>query len=632
MSQVIHKLNMVEPARVEIGAAEDGSGREHRPPRILVVDDIPDNRAVLLRRFQRRGFEVIEAESGRQAIEFARKYDLDAILLDVMMPEMDGIETLRQLRGDRATAALPVIMVTARSESENIVEAIDLGANDYVTKPVDFPVALARVNAQVARKRAEDKVRIANQSLANVNVELEQRVAERTRRLFEANQQLQAEIAQRQQSEARSQYLAHHDELTGLGNRLLFKEQLELAISNSRLSQRGFSVLYIDLDGFKGVNDTLGHSVGDKLLNVVASKLRNLLGEHDRIARLGGDEFAILQTSTEDSDGAAVLAGNIIRAVSAPITIDGQAVSVGASIGIVEERIGSATPEELLKNADLAMYSAKAAGRCTYRIFDPEMDAAVQARRRLEIDMRNGFERGEFHLVYQPLVNLRTRQVTGFEALMRWDHPVRGAIPPETFIPVAEETGLIVQFGEWVLRTACQEAANWPRNIRIAVNLSTVQLSRGNLTDIVMNALASSGLEPSRLELEVTESVLTEKSRRNINILTQLRQLGVRIAMDDFGSSTSSLGYLRYFRFDKIKIDQAFIGDFMKNPDNMVIVKAIMSLGIGLGITTTAEGVETEEQMRCLNFEGCTEIQGNLYSRPIRADEIDSIIGRSLTG
>ena len=364
----------------------------------------------------------------------------------------------------------------------------------------------------------------------------------------------------------------------------------------------------------------------------MASKLRNLLGEHDRIARLGGDEFAILQTSTEDSDGAAVLAGNIIRAVSAPITIDGQAVSVGASIGIVEERIGSATPEELLKNADLAMYSAKAAGRCTYRIFDPEMDAAVQARRRLEIDMRNGFERGEFHLVYQPLVNLRTRQVTGFEALMRWDHPVRGAIPPETFIPVAEETGLIVQFGEWVLRTACQEAANWPGNIRIAVNLSTVQLSRGNLTDIVMNALASSGLEPSRLELEVTESVLTEKSRRNINILTQLRQLGVRIAMDDFGSSTSSLGYLRYFRFDKIKIDQAFIGDFMKNPDNMVIVKAIMSLGIGLGITTTAEGVETEEQMRCLNFEGCTEIQGNLYSRPIRADEIDSIIGRSLTG
>jgi diguanylate cyclase (GGDEF)-like protein len=628
MSQAAHKLNVVDHASFQENDNLDEIGQGRCAPKILIVDDVSDNRAILLRRFQRRGFEVLEADSGRKAIECARSSDIDAILLDVMMPDMDGLETLRELRAMRSTASLPVIMVTARSESENIVEAIELGANDYVTKPVDFAVAFARVSAQIARKRAEDKVRVANQSLANVNNELEQRVAERTRRLFEANQQLQSEIQQRQESEAKSQFLAYHDALTGLGNRLLFKEQLELAIGNYHLSKQRFSILYIDLDGFKGVNDTLGHSTGDKLLNIVSNKLRDLLTERDRIARLGGDEFAVLMAPAESVDGAAILANAMINAISAPHVIDGQIVVIGASIGIVEADADDVNAEDLLKSADLAMYSAKAAGRGTYRIFDPEMDAVAQARRKLESDMRAGFASGEFYLVYQPLVNLQTKQVTGFEALMRWCSPTRGNVAPDVFIPVAEEIGLITQMGEWALRQACLEATNWPGDIRVAVNLSPVQFAKSSLVGLVTNALAATGLEPSRLELEVTEAALLEKPRQNIDILMQLKRLGVRIAMDDFGSSYSSLGYLRYFRFDKIKIDQEFIGDFMKNPDNLAIVKAIMNLGISLGIATTAEGVETEDQMRCLNLEGCTEIQGNLYSRPVQADEIGSLLNR----
>jgi diguanylate cyclase (GGDEF)-like protein len=597
-----------------------------RAPRILIVDDIADNRTVLARRFVRRGFEVVEAESGFGAIENVRASEFDAVLLDVMMPGMDGLETLRQLRSTRSPATLPVIMVTARAESDNIVEALTLGANDYVTKPVDFAVAFARVTAQVARKRAEAEAISAHEDLRKVNNELEKRVAERTMRLLETNQKLKLEIAQREESEARTQFLAHHDALTGLGNRMLFSEQLRQALEEMPGYGRSLSVLFIDLDGFKSVNDTLGHSVGDDLLKAIAADLRDLLGDFDRIARLGGDEFAILQVCDDQDAGPIALAETILKTVDRPYKIDGHDVVVGASIGIVTHNEGKVSPEELLKDADLAMYRAKSDGRGMYRVFDPEMDAAAQARRQLETEMRIGFGRGDFYLVYQPLVNLQTRQVTGFEALMRWRHGERGDISPVEFIPVAEEIGLINQLGDWGLRQACMDAMRWPQDIRVSVNLSPVQFSKGNLVSTVMNALAASGLAPSRLELEITESVLLEKSERNLKVLMGLRLLGVRISMDDFGTGYSSLGYLRHFRFDKIKIDQSFIRDLMKNPDNLAIVKAITSLGISLGIATTAEGVETEEQVRCLNLEGCTEVQGYIYSRPVLAQDIDSLL------
>ena len=612
--------------RPEINRSDMADDNTSVRPRLLIVDDISDNRTVLTRRFQRRGFDVVEAECGLTAIELIDRESFDLVLLDVMMPGMDGIETLKRIRSQNSASALPVIMVTAKSESTNIVDALELGANDYVTKPVDFAVALARVNTQISRKRAVERVALANEELRKVNEDLGRRVEERTSRLIDANQRLKVEIADREESQARSQYLAYHDSLTGLGNRLLFKEQLEEALKDVSVASHPLAVLFLDLDGFKAVNDTLGHSIGDLLLKSVAAKLRDILPRTDRIARLGGDEFAILQISAAQPGSSIALAEKIIEVVGQPNSIDGHDVTVGASVGIAVARPGDINTENFLKSADLAMYSAKSDGRGTYRMFDPEMDAIVQARRLLERDMRTALAQDGFRLFYQPLVNLQTKKVTAFEALMRWQHPERGMVPPSDFIPVAEEMGLIVQLGEWALRQACAEATEWPDGICVSVNLSPLQFAKGNLVSSVMSALASAGLPASRLELEITESVLLEKSERNITILNQLRGLGVRISMDDFGTGYSSIGYLRSFPFDKIKIDQSFVRDLLVDEGSLAIVRAIAGLGVSFGMITTAEGVETEEQMRCLNLEGCIEVQGYLYSRPVPASEIVGVL------
>jgi diguanylate cyclase (GGDEF)-like protein len=613
----------VAPERLDPVDGETGAR-----PRLLIVDDISDNRTILMRRFERRGFDVIEADSGFVAIDLIEKGSFDVVLLDVMMPGIDGLETLKRIRSNKSASALPVIMVTAKSESSNIVEALEQGANDYITKPVDFAVALARVNTQVSRKRAEQQVVIANEELRRTNEDLELRVEERTKRLFDANQRLKEEIADREELQARSQYLAYHDSLTGLGNRLLFKEQLEKALMDVPVSPHPLAVLFLDLDGFKAVNDTLGHSIGDLLLRSIAAKLRDLLPSADRIARLGGDEFAILQISTAQPTSSIALAEKIIDVVGHPHNIDGHDVTVGASVGIAVAHPGEMNTETFLKSADLAMYAAKSEGRGTYRMFDPQMDAAVQTRRSMERDMRTALAQREFRLYYQPLVNLQTKRITAFEGLMRWNHVERGNVPPSEFIPIAEEMGLIVQMGEWALRQACSEAAAWPTDVRVSVNLSPLQFSKGNLVSTVMSALAFSGLSPSRLELEITESVLLEKTERNIAILNQLRQMGVRISMDDFGTGYSSIGYLRSFPFDKIKIDQSFVRDLLVDEGSLAIVRAIAGLGVSFGMTTTAEGVETEEQMRCLNLEGCVEVQGYLYSKPVPATEIGGLLAK----
>ena len=618
-----HGVTLLRPDIEASGAAGEANAKS----RILIVDDISENRTILTRRFERRGFEIVEAEGGLAAIELIDKQSFDLVLLDVMMPGIDGIETLRRIRSRKSASMLPVIMVTAKSESDNIVDALELGANDYVTKPVDFAVALARVNTQISRRRAEQEVAAANEELRKANEDLERRVEERTRRLIDANQRLKVEIADRQESQARSQYLAYHDSLTGLGNRLLFKEQLEEALKDLSVTPYPLAVLFLDLDGFKAINDTLGHSIGDLLLKSIAIKLRDLLPRTDRIARLGGDEFAILQISASQPASSIALAERIIEIVGHPCSIEGHDVTVGASVGIAVAHPGEMNAEGFLKSADLAMYSAKSDGRGTYRMFDPAMDAVVQTRRMLERDMRTALAQDGFRLFYQPLVNLQTKKVTTFEALMRWEHPERGNIRPSEFIPVAEEMGLIVQLGEWALREACAEAVGWPDGICVSVNLSPLQFAKGNLVSTVMSALASSGLPASRLELEITESILLEKSERNLAILNQLREFGVRISMDDFGTGYSSIGYLRSFPFDKIKIDQSFVRDLLVDEGSLAIVRAIAGLGVSFGMTTTAEGVETEEQMRRLNLEGCIEVQGFLFSKPVPANEIIKLLG-----
>jgi diguanylate cyclase (GGDEF)-like protein len=374
------------------------------------------------------------------------------------------------------------------------------------------------------------------------------------------------------------------------------------------------------------VNDTLGHSMGDALLRAVSERLLNCIRDLDTIARLGGDEFAIIQIAPAEPHEAAALAERIIETIAAPFSLEGHQIGIGTSVGIALAPSDGVLGEELLQKADLALYRAKMDGRNTFRFFEPGMDAQMQERRAIEVDLRNALAANQFELYYQPLVTMESGRITGFEALLRWHHPQRGLVPPGDFIPLAEEVGLVVPIGEWVLQQACREAASWPGNVHVAVNLSPAQFRSRNLLPAITLALANSGLDPSRLELEITESVLLYENQSTLTTLSQIKALGVRIAMDDFGTGYSSLSYLRSFPFDKIKIDRSFIRDLANSEDCVAIVRAVTSLGASLGMKTIAEGVETVEQMERLRLEGCEEVQGFLISPPRPVSELGPML------
>jgi diguanylate cyclase (GGDEF)-like protein/PAS domain S-box-containing protein len=429
------------------------------------------------------------------------------------------------------------------------------------------------------------------------------------------------DVTERKNSAERIAHLAHYDALTDLPNRVMFRERLEQAIMRLRAGEH-VAVLYLDLDNFKGINDTLGHPVGDELMKAVAARLRGCVGETDTVARLGGDEFAIIQTSGVYPTGVIDLVGRIHEAIRTPFEVVGHQLVADTSIGIALAPDDGTDPDQLLKNADLALYGAKADGRGTYRFFEPEMDARVKARRALEFDMRQAIMCDAFEIFYQPVVRLRDNKISGCEALLRWRQSERGPISPADFVPVAEETGLINMLGEWVLRTACAEAAAWPGDVKVAVNVSPVQFKSGNLAQLVVEALAASGLPAHRLELEITESVLIRDDESTLLTLHQLRELGVKIVLDDFGTGYSSLNYLHRFPFDKIKIDRSFIKNVAEADGSLSIVLAVVSIAQSRDITTTAEGVETQHQMDMLRSLGCTEVQGFLFSPPRPAAEI----------
>ena len=432
------------------------------------------------------------------------------------------------------------------------------------------------------------------------------------------------DITERQRAEARIAHMARHDALTDLANRVLFREKMDEALTRLDRKKEGFNVFVFDLDLFKAVNDTLGHPVGDALLKAVAQRLRQTVRDIDTVGRLGGDEFAILQPVDKDQRQEAIaLAGRLIKTIGAPYQIEGHQIVIGISIGIALAPADGTDATQLLKNADLALYRTKTEGRNDYRFFEDKMDASARLRRALEMDLRNAIVREEFEIHYQSIINVTSLQTCCAEALVRWRHPERGLIPPDKFISLAEEIGVIGALGEWILRKACTDAAAWPSHIKLAVNLSAAQFRSENLVGMVKNALQVSGLAVGRLELEITESVLLQKSAGTIDTLHRLKELGLNIVLDDFGTGYSSLSYLRMFPFDKIKIDKSFVQEMPYRADCAAIVSAVTSLGRSLHIDTTAEGVETPEQFKLLQAAGCTQAQGYLFAKPKPVAELD---------
>jgi diguanylate cyclase (GGDEF)-like protein len=432
------------------------------------------------------------------------------------------------------------------------------------------------------------------------------------------------DITEQRRAEIKIEHMAHHDSLTDLANRALLNERLEQALARST-GEEMVAVHHLDLDQFKAVNDTFGHLGGDTLLKTVAERLRRLVRPTDTIARMGGDEFVIVQAPVVDAAEATSLAQSIIAAMGEPFDIDSHQAVVGVSVGIAISPGDGSAPDKLLRNADLALYRAKADGRCTFRFFEAAMNEQMQNRRMMEQNLRKALPSGEFELHFQPVVNLQSNIISGFEALVRWNHPERGMIAPSTFIPLAEETGLIVPLGEWIIRQACLTARSWPDNLRVAVNISAVQFRNPGLTQVIVGALAAAGIQPTRLEIEITESVLLRDKAATLAVLHQLRALGIRIAMDDFGTGYSSLTYLQSFPFDKIKIDRSFVKDITENAGSLNIVRAVAALARGMGMIATAEGVETIEQLEKIQAEGCTEMQGYLFSRPLPAADIERL-------
>ncbi|MES2320205.1 MAG: EAL domain-containing protein [Pseudomonadota bacterium] len=707
-----------DAALFDVDAALEPAGA----PTVLLVDDVPENVHGLLE-VLRDDYRVIIASSGARAIELVQGPNPpDLILLDIMMPGMDGLAVCQHLKALPERNRIPVIFVTVADSTADKLRGFAMGAADYITKPFDIDEVWARVRTHLELSRlrhqlervvaqrtamlqkSEEKYRIladyspnweywlaqdgsylyvspacievsgyapadffADAALMDKLIDpadqqawtefglgcgkeeiapfafrirtregAERWVEHVAKRVFDRNgnplglRGSYSNVTQRRQAELERDYFTHRDPLTGLSNRALFGQLLVRAVAQGEHSAGQFALLFINLDNFKTINESLGHGAGDRMLIEVAARLRTLLPGVDAIARVGADEFNIILESENGGPGVDLVVQRVIDALSLPYQLDGANVYVGACAGIALYPADGADVSTLQSNAAAALHQAKAKGQGSLRFFSPEMSSRARDRLALEADLRGALERGEMSLVYQPQVDLRTGALVGLEALVRWSHPVRGNVAPNFFIPLAEECGLVVELGDWVLQTACRQIRSWAdaglAPARTAVNISAVQLSRGRLLDSVKSALDSTGVAPVQLELEITESFVMLERELSFQSLADLRAFGVRLSIDDFGTGYSSLAYLQQLKVHKLKIDMSFVRDMMKNSGNAAIVKAVIALGQSLGLEVIAEGVEEAEQARYLRELGCDAMQGYLFSKPLPAADATAFL------
>ncbi len=691
-----------------------------RPSRLLIVDDNEMNRDMLARRLTRKGYVIGLASSAKELLERVQRDAVDLVLLDIEMPNVSGLDALKTLREQYSPAQLPIIMVTAKTQSDDIVAALELGANDYLTKPIDFPVALARIGAQLSHKLAQEALKESEERyalaargsndglwdwnlLANVvhfsprwkamlgyeEGEIGDRPEEWFDRIHDADRErVKEEIAAHQKGltpHFESEHRVLHkeggfrwmlsrgvaiqdasgnvlrmagsqtditegkvsDPLTGLPNRLLFIDRIGRLVKHSkRHKEHLFAVLFMDLDGFKMINDSMGHLIGDQLLVGVANRLEKCLrstdtvarlGETFTVARLGGDEFTVLLDHIKDPDDAKRAADRMMKALAVPFILGGKEVFTSVSIGIALSNPAYEQPEDILRDADTAMYRAKSLGKARYEVFDADMRASVMARLQLETDLRHALERGEFCNFYQPIVALVSGEIAGFEALLRWHHPTRGLLGPNEFIPVAEETGLIRELGWWNLREACRQISEWRAalathpDLTISVNLSAKQFLQPNLVHDIETLLRELRLPPEVLKLEITESTVMADPSAAVEMLQQIKSLGIQLAIDDFGTGYSSLSYLHRFPLDTLKIDRSFISSMGDDGEGMEIARTILPMANNLRLDVVAEGVETLQQVAMLKKLHCKYGQGFFFSRPLSAEGIATLLAGDLT-
>lgn len=591
------------------GQGDDGASAVTRLGRILLVDDQAQNRDMLGRRLERRGYEVVLRESAVDIEDVIANENIELVLLDWMMPERSGHDALIGIRARHDAEHVPVIVVTALDDGDIVSTALEAGANDYIPKPIDLRVLTARVKAQLDRRQA-----VFN--LDAIRNDLERTVEERTQDLRSVNETLWAEISEREAAEARAQSLARHDPLTGLANRRHFLEDLERRLSLVGEEAIAFSLLFVDLDRFKPINDVHGHAIGDQLLQVIATRLSNCLRDDSFAARLGGDEFAVLLEGPGGREGVAAAARRILHELSAPILVNGLKLTVGASIGIALCPEDGRSAADLLQRGDAAMLRAKE-DRGAYKFFDSSIDEELKSKAALETELRTAIPSGDIVPYFQPVLRLDTGELAGFEVLARWPHRERGMISPTNFIPVAEEAGLVDAMFWALLAQACSKALEAPGNFTLAVNISPSQIRDQWFPEKVLRTLRETGFPAQRLEIEVTESAMIGDIQRAKLALMSLKNQGVKIALDDFGTGYSSLFLLRALPIDKLKIDRSFVSTLTADRENATIVGALVGLGKALGLEVTAEGVEDEATAEALRAMGCNLAQGYLFGAAI---------------